>query len=216
VESFQHAPFRLCRRFLIPPCFTFPQAPLSSRTVGCPESGWPSVLSWYYHRAAFPQRAAAEVHAHLHLSRLRFTTPLAIGSVYHSKQAPVLCGVTRMAITVPRAPSPPWGVTPPKIVCPRPRPALPGPRRYYGLMRQTSALSRPLHGGLVRESWQIAACPLLGRGPSRCYRLNLCGGAWTHTPPRFCGAHARFFPQNLGLTCQRFGALRLPPCWPLP
>ena len=69
---------------------------------------------------SLPQRAAAEVHAHLHLSRLRFTTPLAIGSVYHSKQAQVLCGVTRMAITVPRAPSPPWGVTPPKIVCPLP------------------------------------------------------------------------------------------------
>ena len=64
-----------------------------------------------------------------------------------------------MAITVPRAPSPLWGVTLPRVVSPRPRPALPSPRRYSGLMRQTSALSRPMHGGLVRESVQVAACP---------------------------------------------------------
>ena len=113
-----------------------------------------------------------------------------------------------MAITVPRAPSPPWGVTPPRVVYPRPRPALPGPRRYYGLMRQTSTLSRPMHGGLVRESLQGAVCPLLDGGPSRCSLLNLCGGAWTRTPPRFCGAHARFFPQNLGLTLRARGSAR--------
>jgi hypothetical protein len=64
-----------------------------------------------------------------------------------------------MAITVPRAPLPPWGVTPPRVVCPRPRPALPGPHRSYGLMRQTSSLSRPTHCRLVRESWQVAAYP---------------------------------------------------------
>jgi hypothetical protein len=64
-----------------------------------------------------------------------------------------------MAITVPRAPSPLWGVTPPGVVCPQPRPALPGPHRSYGLMRQTSPLSRPTHDGLVRQSLQVAACP---------------------------------------------------------
>ncbi len=117
-------------------------------------------------------------------------------------------GVTDLAITVPRAPSPPWGVTPPRVVDPRPRPALPGPRRYSGLMRQTSPLSRPTHDGLVRESLQVAACPLLGRGPSRCYLLNRCGGAWTRTPPRFCGALTRFFPQNIGLTLRARGAAR--------
>jgi hypothetical protein len=106
------------------------------------------------------------------------------------------------------APSPLWGVTPPRVVYPRPRPALPGPRRYSGLMRQTSTLSRPTHDGLVRESLQVAACPLLGRGPSRCYLLNLCGGAWTRTPSRFCGALTRFFPQNLGLTLRARGSAR--------
>jgi hypothetical protein len=41
----------------------------------------------------------------------------------------------------------------------RSRPALPGPHRYSGLMRQTSSLWRPTHDGLVRQSWQVAACP---------------------------------------------------------
>ena len=68
-------------------------------------------------------------------------------------------GVTYTAITVPRAPAPLWGVTPRRVVGPQPRPALPSPHRYYGLMRQTSPLSRPTHDGLVRESVQVAACP---------------------------------------------------------
>jgi hypothetical protein len=65
------------------------------------------------------------VHAHIHPSRLKFTTPLAIGSVDHHIELRVSGGVTRMAITVPRAPLPRWGVTPPRVVCPQPRPALP-------------------------------------------------------------------------------------------
>ena len=63
-----------------------------------------------------------------------------------------------MAITVPRAPSPPWGVTPPRVV-------------YHDLGRITRPssllrthapdlpLSRPMRYGLVRESLQVAACP---------------------------------------------------------
>jgi hypothetical protein len=50
--------------------------------------------------------------------------------------------------------------------------------------------------------------PLLGRGPSRCYLLNLCGGAWTRTPPRFVGAPARFFPTNIGLTSHATSSAR--------
>ena len=41
----------------------------------------------------------------------------------------------------------------------QPRPALPNPHRYYELIRQTLSLSRPTLYGLVRESWQVAACP---------------------------------------------------------
>ena len=157
---------------------------------------------------SLPMLAEAYAHTRIHPARPWLTVPLAIGSVDHRSRAQVPCGVTRMAITVPRAPSPPWGVTPPRVVCPRPRPALPGPLRYYGLMRQTSTLSRPTLCGLVRESLQVAVCPLLGRGPSRCYLLNLSGGAWTRTPSRFCGARARFFPQNLGLTSRARGSAR--------
>jgi hypothetical protein len=41
--------------------------------------------------------------------------------------------------------------------------------------------------------------PLLGVGLSRRYILNLYMGAWTRTPPRFSGALARFFPENIDL-----------------
>lgn len=48
----------------------------------------------------------------------------------------------------------------------------------------------------------LAGCyqSLLHIGPSRRYLLNLYLGAWTRTPPRFFGAFARFFPENIGLT----------------
>ena len=46
------------------------------------------------------------MHAHIHPSRHRFTALLAIGSVDHHIEIKVSGGVTRMAITVPRAPSP--------------------------------------------------------------------------------------------------------------
>jgi hypothetical protein len=99
------------------------------------------------------------VHAHIHPLHPWFTALLAIGSVHHRTGLKVPGGVTSMAITVPRAPLPRWGVTPPRVVCPQPRPALADHHRSYGLMRQTSSLSRPTHCGLVRESWQVAAYP---------------------------------------------------------
>ncbi len=56
----------------------------------------------------------------------------------------------------------------------------------------------------------FAGCcvPLLGVGLSRCYLLNLYIGAWTRTPPRFPGALARFFPENIGLTLVKRGSAR--------
>src|SRR2546427_76732 len=116
-------------------------------------------MSWYYHDTALPCSRK--------LKHTLAYTPHAHGSLCRSPSAPlttfveprVSYGVTRMAITVPRAPSPPWGVTPPRVVFSRPRPALPGLHRSYGLMRQTSTLSRPTHDGLVPESLQVAACP---------------------------------------------------------
>jgi hypothetical protein len=114
---------------------------------------------WVFSPRRLPRRAEVEVHAHLHPARLRLTPPRALGSVDHQIELNVSGGVTRLAITGPSAPVPLWGVTPPRGVYPQPRPALPGPQRSYGLMRQTSSLSRPPHGGVVRESWQVAAYP---------------------------------------------------------
>lgn len=113
----------------------------------------------YYHNAAFPYawRLQCALTYTPHTHGLLHRSPSALFSTWIELK--VSCGVTCMAITVPRAPSPPWGVTPPRVVFPRPRPALPGPHRSYGLMRQTSTLSRPTHDGLVRQSLQVAACP---------------------------------------------------------
>jgi len=99
------------------------------------------------------------VHAHIHPTHVWFTALRAMGSVDHQIERNVSGGVTCTAITVPRAPSPLWGVTPRRVVCSQPRSALPDPHRYYELMRQTSTLSRPTHYGLVRKSLQVAACP---------------------------------------------------------
>jgi len=193
---------------LVPPSPTFPQAPRSSRTVGVPASGWQPGMWGSSRNAAFP-------YAWRLTCTLTYTPPTS-GFLHRSPAAPfttsieptVSCGVTDLAIPVPRAPAPPWGVPPPRGVSPRPRPAFPGPRRSSGLLRQPSTLSRPTHAGLVRESLPVAACPLLDRGPSRGSLLHLCGGAWPRPPPRCCGAQARCFPPNLGLTLRARGAAR--------
>jgi len=49
-------PFGMCSGFLVPPWFAFPQAPLSSRTVGFPESGWQPAIFMHYLHIAFPYR----------------------------------------------------------------------------------------------------------------------------------------------------------------
>jgi len=116
-------------------------------------------MSWYYRCIAFPcsWKLKCTLTYPPHVPGLLCRSPSAPLTmvIEHS----VSYGVTRMAITVPRAPSPPWGVTPPRVVSPRPRPVLPGPRRYSELMRQTSPLSRPTLCGLVRQSVQVATCP---------------------------------------------------------
>jgi hypothetical protein len=116
-------------------------------------------MSWSYRPIAFP--------CSWQLQCTLTYTPHAPGALCRSPSAlltisserKVSYGVPRMAITVPSAPLPPWGVTPPRGVGPRPRPAFPGPHRSYGLMRQPSPLARPTHDGLVRQSLQVAACP---------------------------------------------------------
>jgi len=60
----------------------------------------------------------------------------------------------------------------------------------------------------VQQVFAGCCVPLLGDGPSRRYLLNLYMGAWTRTPPRFSGAFARFFPENIGLTSVLTGSAR--------
>src|SRR5438105_941965 len=116
-------------------------------------------MSWYDRGIAFPGSW-----------KLKYTLtypPHVPGLLCREPSAPltmaiehsVSYGVTRMAITVPRAPAPPWGVTPPRGACLHPRSAFPHPHRSAERMRQTSPLSHPTHDGLVHESVQVAAGP---------------------------------------------------------
>jgi hypothetical protein len=147
-------------------------------------------MSWYYHDTAFPGARK--------LTRTLAYTPHAPGALCRSPSAPlttciepsVSYGVTRMAITVPRAPSPPWGVPPPRVVGPRPQPALPGLRRSSGLMRQPFPLSCPTRSGLGPESLQVAACP-----------------CWEKALPDVISSIA---VEVLGLVPRRASAVRLP------
>ena len=70
------APFRLRGGFLVPPWFTFPQAPLRSRTVGFPESGSELGLS----PGSLPRNGEAQVLAHIHPARCAFAPGLALGN----------------------------------------------------------------------------------------------------------------------------------------
>jgi hypothetical protein len=47
-----------------------------------------------------------------------------------------------------------------------------------------------------------------GRGLSPHKTRGLVGRSWTRTPPRLCGAHARYFPQNFGLTLRARSSAR--------
>jgi len=116
-------------------------------------------MSWDDHHAAFPGAGRLTCTPTYTPPHAWFTALLAIGSVHHRTGLKGPGGVTRLAITIPRAPLPRWGVTPRRVVCPQPRPALADPLRSYGFMCQTPSLSRPTHGGLARESWQVAAYP---------------------------------------------------------
>ena len=109
---------------------------------------------------SLPILAEAQVHTHVHPTRARFTVPLAIGSVDHSDRAQGLVWCHPHGHHWTESPFASCGVLPRRGErTPLPRPALPGPSRSYGLMRQTSTLSRPLHDGVVRESLQGAVCP---------------------------------------------------------
>jgi hypothetical protein len=159
-------------------------------------------------RHSLPRLVEAYVHAHIPPARAWFALPLAIGSVDHGNRAQRLvwchpyghhwtespCASVRGYPAAGRVPTTSAGV---------PRPS--------ALLRAHVPDLQPLPS---YAPWLgpcgCAGCrvPLLGGGPSRCCLLTRCGGAGTRTPPRFCGAPARFFPQHLGLTLRARGAAR--------
>jgi len=157
---------------------------------------------------SLPMLVEAYVHAHIPPSRAWFTMPRAIGSVNHISRAQSLVWCHPNGHHCTESPfaslgcypaegnvnAPSTGVTRPSSLLRAHAPDLP-PLTPYALW-----LGTPVFAG--------CHVPLLGGGPSRCCLLNLCGGAWTRTPPRFFGALTRFFPKNLGLTIHATGSAR--------
>jgi len=197
VESDRQAPFRLRHGFLVPPWPTFPRAPLSSRTVGFPESGWrrrlsPKDLPVLPEVQALARIRPVDARLYLRLGILGGITPSIRGS---ARSMPIQ--VTRH---LPRAP-------------------LPGERCY---LRQGDVSHRlgqhypafVAHIGscaapnsscrfripLRRQVFAGCCEPLLQDGASRRYLHNPRVGAWTRTPPLPPGASTRFFPGGIGLT----------------
>ena len=181
------------------PCITFPQAPLSSRKVGFPESGW---QQWHFPREPSRPARGLSVRSRTPLDRTvislaRHThgiNPFGV-SCYPSLRTD---NFLEYAHHSPRAPSPTQGVTLRSVTSGSHRKALPFPHSYFELMRQSKILSLPrfslvqrVHAG-CRES-------LLDDGPSRRY---LCKSFIACLDPYsgcLCGARARYFPQNIGL-----------------
>ena len=213
VESFRHAPFRLCGGFLVPPSLTFPQASrfipdgrisrVRLATTTCPPTAFP-----------YPMR----------LKRSLAFPPLGYGLPLVSTK-PALAPHTQALSPVRWAvPCPSWpGVPLPSPGFPLPgaasgrlEPALPGRLRSYGLMRQTWMLQGPSLS--LGPSVFAGGCePLLQTGPSRHYLCNPCPGAWTPTRQRSPGARTRFFPADIGLTSHGTRSARQTfPAWQLP
>lgn len=165
-------------------------------------------MSWYYHRIAFPGSRT--------LKRTRAYTPRVHGSLCREPVAPFPIAHRAQRLVWWHLPGHHCTASPfaPLRGGPAegrgPTTSASGPRPSSLLRAHAPALPpRPAYA-LWRGPCVLAGCrvPLLGGGPSRCSRLNLCGGAWPRTPSRFCGALTRFFPQHLGRTCRARGAAR--------
>ena len=90
-----------------------------------------------------------------------------------------------------------------------PRRDLSGPvrGRYPSFIAHTGSCARPspsqrLQVYLFRRVFAGCHQSLLRQGPSRRYLCNPCMGAWSLTPWRPLGAHARSFPRDTGLTSE--------------
>ncbi len=101
---------------------------------------------------------------------------------------------------VPRAPSPEAGATRLRVMS---RITSEGTTPPSSLLRAHAPHHVPLTDlGLHPIPRVLAGCgePLLEGGGSRRYLRHPCIGAWSRTPPRSPGAHARCFPVDIGLT----------------
>jgi hypothetical protein len=182
--------------FLVPPWFTFPQAP-----VFIPDGGISPVRLATL--ATVPQRPFPDTPK---LKRWPTYTPGATGLISDSVS---LWAMGLWAL----CPSPFPSTTPtkrreplrPVKVLPLegwhsmpPRRALPLRPRSYWLMRQSQLLPK---ASLPLFPRVFAGCcqPLLEEGPSRPYLCTPCVGAWTHTSRCHLCARARFFQRCNGL-----------------
>ncbi len=192
--------FRHSSRFPKPPSHPgrsdFP-SPVGSQRSSCVLSAQPSPIDRGF--SARPPTPLIRLVYFAESPRLRLP--------HAQAQSPALVSSLR-AIAVPRAPSPLQGVTPRSVPLPATEIDV---TRSSALVRAHAPSQNPPVASVCRLVPRVLAgcgAPLLGVGPSRRYLLNLSLGAWTRTPPRFSGALARFFPDNLDLTSVSTGSAR--------
>src|SRR4029453_8190997 len=208
MESFQHSLFRYARWV---PSSTIAHVSASPPLI--PDSrisrvrlAASDVLVLSPH--SLPMAVETEGPPHIPPSRAWVTMPLAIGSVHHIHRAQSLVWCHPHGHHCTESPFAPLGCYPAGGCVPT---TSTGVTRSSSLLRAHAPDLPPL---AAYARWLgppvFAGCrmPLLGEGPSRCYRLNLCGGAWTRTPPRLFSALTRFFPKSFGPTLRARGSAR--------
>ena len=179
-ESDRQTLFRLRRGFLVPPWLTFPRAPLSSRTVGFPESGWQRQLS----PKDLPSQPEVQALARIHPWVVRLYLRLDDAAV--AMRTLALCPDAAAPYRPLPAESPfaRAGRYPPQGDVPHLL-----DQRYLVFVAHIGSCAPPYASGrlcfsLVRLVFAGCCKPLLAEGGSRRYLRDLCEGAWTHTPPR--------------------------------
>jgi hypothetical protein len=153
------------------------------------------------------------VHAHIHPTPVWFTALLAIGSVNHHNRAQCLGWCRLHGHHCTESPFAPFGVLPRRGLCTHNL-----DRRYPILIATTSSCARPHPShGLRTMAWSASLCRLL-RAPAgkRSFPKLSPQSVWRCLDP-YPAALLRcacpFLPAEPRphLTCNRFGALRLPP-----
>ena len=164
-EGFQRHPFRDYVAWVHSSAWvTFPQAPLSSRTVGFPESGWQQQLS----PKDLPRQSEAQALARIHPWAAWLCLQLDTHGGWHRSLGLRPDGVPNSVPATYREPLRPPQALPAAGWRPAPpRGALPPLHRSYGLMRPTKLLS--LTSALA---YTASPCRLL-RAPA--------GGCWFPT-----------------------------------